>query len=68
MNRQTARFAVTGECVEDPAAKGRFRKRSPHGCGRARCGLCHGDKLAGKRTVKQLSADEAACQQLADLT
>lgn len=28
---------------------GRWRKRHPGDCGRARCGLCHGDKLFGPK-------------------
>lgn len=44
---------------EDPALcvcdsqPGRFRKsQRVGGCGRARCWLCHGDKLAGRLTRK----------------
>ena len=32
------------DCVCDRQV-GRFRKRKAGGCGRARCYLCHGDKL-----------------------
>lgn len=33
---------------------GRFRKAERvGGCGRSRCWLCHGDKLAGRATVQE---------------
>lgn len=36
---------------------GFMRKRRPYGCGRARCGICHGDKLyapkARERKVRE---------------
>jgi len=47
---------------------GRFRKRSPFDCGNPRCGLCHGDKVYGIRSSKQVSSDEAASSQLDDLS
>jgi hypothetical protein len=36
---------------------GRFRKRHALDCGRARCFLCHGDKLLDRRTREQCLAD-----------
>jgi hypothetical protein len=33
----------------DDRAAGRWAKRHPGDCGRARCGLCHGDKLYGPK-------------------
>jgi hypothetical protein len=40
-------------CVCD-LQPGRFRKgQRARGCGRAACWLCHGDKLAGRPTLKQ---------------
>ena len=36
---------------------GRFRKRHVLDCGRARCFLCHGDKLLDRRTREQCLAD-----------
>ena len=35
---------------------GRFRKRKALGCGRARCHLCHGDKLLGRARRRDLAA------------
>ena len=36
---------------------GRFRKRNGLGCGRARCFLCHGDKLLDRQTREESLAD-----------
>jgi hypothetical protein len=36
---------------------GRFRKRNGLDCGRARCFLCHGDKLLDRRTREECLAD-----------
>ena len=36
---------------------GRFRKRDGLDCGRARCFLCHGDKLLDLRTRDECLAD-----------
>jgi hypothetical protein len=36
---------------------GRFRKRDGLDCGRARCFLCHGDKLLALRTRDECLAD-----------
>jgi hypothetical protein len=36
---------------------GRFRKRNALDCGRARCFLCHSDKLLNHRTREELLAD-----------
>ena len=36
---------------------GRFRKRNGLDCGRARCLLCHGDKLLDRRTRDECLAD-----------
>jgi len=36
---------------------GRFRKRHALDCGRARCFLCHGDKLLDLRTREQRLAE-----------
>ena len=59
--RHLARHARTGircACERQP---GRFRKgERVGGCGRPRCWLCHGDKLAGIPSVAQRRALEAA--------
>ena len=36
---------------------GRFRKRNGLDCGRARCFLCHGDKLLDRQTREESLAD-----------
>jgi hypothetical protein len=36
---------------------GRFRKLNGLGCGRARCFLCHGDKLLDRQTREESLAD-----------
>jgi hypothetical protein len=36
---------------------GRFRKRNGLDCGRARCFLCHGDKLLNRQTREESLAD-----------
>jgi hypothetical protein len=36
---------------------GRFRKRNGLDCGRARCFLCHGDKLLDRQTREESMAD-----------
>ena len=36
---------------------GRFRKRNGLDCGRARCFLCHGDKLLDRQTREECLAD-----------
>lgn len=44
---------------------GRFRKgRRIGGCGRPRCHLCHGDKLAKRPTTQQRRADRALTEWL----
>jgi hypothetical protein len=53
---------------EDECPKGRFRKRHPLDCGRAKCKLCHGEKLYGKRSVKGQRADQAFASQLQELS
>jgi hypothetical protein len=48
---------------------GRFRKsQRVGGCGRARCWLCNGDKLAGRLTRKQQLARCMEREGLADVT
>lgn len=42
-----------------PVERGRFRKRKPLDCGRARCGCCHAEKVYRRRSVHQRRADRA---------
>ncbi len=51
----------------EEAPQGRFRKRHPLDCGRAKCKLCSGEKLFGKRSVNRQRADEAFSCQLAEV-
>lgn len=46
---------------------GRFRKRHPLDCGRARCHLCHGEKLMDRLTPAQIRANEAFAQSVKDI-
>ena len=44
----------------DSMAAGRFRKRKPLDCGRARCGLCHSEKIHDRPSASQRRANERA--------
>lgn len=44
--------------------RGRFRKRKPLDCGRARCGLCHSEKRFGRPAARQRRADQAFAHDL----
>lgn len=48
----------------DSAQPGRFRKRKPLDCGRARCGLCHSEKLHHRPSHADKRAAEAAAHDL----
>jgi hypothetical protein len=55
---QHARLGIGCACERQP---GRFRKgERVGGCGRPRCWLCHGEKLAGIANVAQRRAMAAA--------
>jgi hypothetical protein len=47
---------------------GRFRKRKPLDCGRARCQVCHCDKLFGHQHVSRQRFCEAADDALRQLS
>ena len=36
---------------------GRYFKRHPMDCGNPKCGVCHGDKVIGKRRMDERKAD-----------
>jgi len=46
--------------------KGRYRKRHPLDCGRARCQLCHGEKIHRRASIKERRAAEALKAELAE--
>lgn len=50
-------------CDEQP---GRFRKRRALDCGRARCQLCHFDKIHGIKHRQEIRADLRFLEQLQD--
>lgn len=54
--------------TEAEAPKGRFRKRDPHDCGKARCQLCHGEKIHGRPSAHQRRADVAFAQGLLEVS
>jgi hypothetical protein len=51
-------------CICD-AQVGRFRKQRGMGCGRARCQVCHFEKIHGIKTHKERLADLRFREQLA---
>ena len=54
---------ITCECDQQA---GRFRKgQKQGGCGKARCYMCHGDKLLGLPTISELRARDRERQGLA---
>lgn len=57
MSRRRKFYSHVMDVLVDSA--GRFRKRKPLDCGRAKCKLCHGEKLYNRPSVKDLRADEA---------
>ena len=54
-------------CICDTQAN-RFRKGQKRlGCGRTRCMICHGEKILGKPTLKELSMRESEREQLKEI-
>ena len=54
--------------AEHPPANGRLRNTFyVRGCGRARCYLCHGDKLLGRRAEDNRAWREAVAVELSEL-
>jgi hypothetical protein len=47
-----------------PLSEGHFRKRSPFGCRKTRCFLCHGEKLTSKPRPQQKRQLEQAAWDL----
>lgn len=52
VRRQRDRKTYLGRFGE-PGAPGYYRKSRPLGCKKARCWLCHGDKLLGIPTMQE---------------
>ena len=50
-------YSGSDQTLDRDRQLGRFRKRSGLGCGRARCFLCHGDKLLNRQTREESLAD-----------
>jgi hypothetical protein len=61
-----ARIGHEGQATGCPCDRqvGRFRKRRGLGCGRARCQLCHFEKIHGVKTHAERTADARFLEQL----
>jgi hypothetical protein len=66
--RQRQSMQSHGLSETEVPAKGRFRKRDPHDCGKARCQLCHGEKIFGKPSANQRRANVAFAQGLLEVS
>jgi hypothetical protein len=63
MNRRSKQWRTLSPGAES-VERGRFRKRKPLDCGRARCGLCHGEKLHGRPSFARKRLDDAAARDI----
>jgi hypothetical protein len=52
---------------DNPIQPGRFRKRTPLGCGNPRCYLCHSEKLTHKPRPQQMRQHEQSAFDLLDM-
>jgi hypothetical protein len=64
IERRAKFWRARGLAGNQSVEPGRFRKRHPLDCGRARCGLCHSEKLYGRRSPADKRADERAAYEL----